>query len=66
MNPLGKSRKSHEYTQEEAVVLNDKVYELNHEMYKKEEENKKVMNKLDVALNMLTKEQLIDFIHKTM
>ena len=66
MNPLGKSRKPHEYTQEEAIALNDKVCELNHEMYKKDEENKKVMNKLDVALNMLTKEQLIDFIHKTM
>ena len=66
MHPLGYNPTPHEYTQEEAVALNDKVHELNHEMYKKDEDNKKVMNKLDVALNMLTKEQLIDFIHKTM
>lgn len=48
MNPLRKIKKTHEYTQEEAVALNDKVHELNHEMYKK------VMNKLDVVINMLT------------
>ena len=66
MNPLGKSKTPHEYTQEEAVALNDKVNELNYEICKKKEENKKVMDKLDIALNMLTKEQLIDFIHKTM
>lgn len=66
MNPLGKSKTPHEYTQEEAVALNNKVDELNYEICRKKEENKKVMDKLDIALNMLTKEQLIDFIHKTM
>lgn len=51
INPLRKSKTPNEYTQKEEEVVassNDKVHELNNEMYKK------VMNKLDVAINMLT------------
>lgn len=54
----------HIYTQEEAVALNNTVSELKCSVRKEELKSNNLKEKLDLALSLMEKEQLIEFINK--
>lgn len=56
----------HVYTQEEAVTMKKEILELEDKLYSESEKTKNAKSKLEVALQMLSKEQLIEFINKTL
>ena len=64
MHGDGVAKEPHVYTQEEAVSMRNEIYELKHEISKKENNFKNVKSKLDIALQIMSKEQLIEFIEK--
>ena len=69
MNPDGiggSSKKPHTYTQEEALSMRNEIWELENKLHSESEKAEKVKSKLDVALQIMSKEQLIEFINKTL
>ena len=56
----------HIYTQEEALSMRKQIYDLNQIAAKQLDEIEERKNKLDVALQIMSKEQLIEFIKQTM
>lgn len=56
----------HIYTQEEAEALKRQTIDLNCEVCNLNSNIDSLKSKLDIALEMMSKEQLIEFIHKTM
>ena len=60
------STEPHIFTQEEALSMREEIYDLNQIAAKQLDEIEKRKNKLDVALQIMSKEQLIEFIKQTM
>lgn len=61
---IGGSKKPHVYTQEEALSMRNQIYDLEDKVYKNESKFEDAKSKLDVALQIMSKEQLIEFIEK--
>ena len=67
MNPdVFKKKTPHVYTQEEAVELHRINRELEYQLDEQGVGVEKLRNKLDIALSIMSKEQLIEFINKTL
>ena len=65
MKPI-RNVEPHIYTQEEAEALKGQTIDLNCEIHELNNNINSLKSKLDIALEMMSKEQLIEFIHKTM
>ena len=64
---IGSSKKTpHVYTQEEALSMKKEIWELEDKLQSESEKAENAKSKLEVALQMLSKEQLIEFINKTL
>ena len=69
MNPdgIGGSKKEpHVYTQEEVLAMKHEIWELKEKLDSESRKADDVKSKLDVALQIMSKEQLIEFINKTL
>ena len=69
MHPDGihSSRKTpHVYTQEEALSMKKEIWELEDKLHSESEKAENAKSKLEVALQIMSKEQLIEFINKTL
>jgi hypothetical protein len=67
MNPdVFKKKTPHVYTQEEALEMKRSIRDFEDKIYETEKKSKKVRSQLDIALQIMSKEQLIEFINKTL
>jgi len=66
MNPDVIKKKPHVYTQEEALAMKPEIWELEEKLHSESVKADDVKSKLDVALQIMSKEQLIEFINKTL
>ena len=66
MNPDGTRKKPHVYTQEEALSMKKEIWELEDKLHSESKKAENAKLKLEVALQIMSKEQLIEFINKTL
>ena len=61
-----KPSKPHVYTQEEAISMKKEIWELESKLNSERKKAENAKSKLEVALQIMSKEQLIEFINKTL
>ena len=67
MNPdVFKKKTPHVYTQEEALSMKKEIWELEDKLHSESKKTENAKSKLEVALQIMSKEQLIEFINKTL